>query len=198
MQISDFIAKVKQDCREAGVVVRLAPTFNVNTGEGLRSRGYFDDDHKVIASAVRAPHWIENFIHEYCHFLQWRDDKAWYNQLSHAHNNFYRWLVKEIELPQAAVEKNALAVITLERDCEQRVVKLIKQYDLKLDVNNYVRGANSYLFFLGHLCVTRKWYDVPPYLRKKIVQSMPDKFLRSERYLRPDDQYKQYVARYCY
>ena len=76
------------------------------------------------------------------------------------------------------IKKHLAVSRELELDNEKRAVKLIKKFDLGIDVDHYIRKANAYVFFYNRLLATRKWATPQnsPYTNQRIIEKMPRYF----------------------
>jgi len=165
---------------------------------GIKSSACWDDDAKTLTIGTRKPvlRWYKNFIHEYCHFLQWKEkNKIWkyYDKISRQYNSD-DWLAgknftkKEIDL---MIDTDIL----LELDCEKRVIDLIKKYNLPFKINKEIQEMNAYLYFISSVRELRKWYKKAPYEVKEIVREMPEVFQKS--YKKLPDKFLYLVKKYC-
>ena len=82
-----------------------------------------------------------------------------------------------------------------ELDCEKRAVKLMKEYNLPIDIKKYIKQANAYVYFYNTMIDTRKWYKKSPCIVKEILDIMPTKFERSYKSL--PNKYLRLVKKYC-
>ena len=66
----------------------------------------------------------------------------------------------------------------LELDNEKRSVKLIKQWNLPIDIKDYIKRANAYVQFYNWMYYSRKWSKPgnSPYRNQAIYDAMPDTF----------------------
>jgi len=66
----------------------------------------------------------------------------------------------------------------LERNNEMRSVRLINEWGLSIDVDKYIKKANSYLMFYNWMKQTRRWCkpNNMPYHNKRVVAAMPTNF----------------------
>jgi hypothetical protein len=138
-----------------GVAVVLSPDEHV-ISDGLRVSGYFDAAPEVpilaVAWGMGADRRLGILLHEYCHLTQWAEDApVWRND----RGNWADWLagksIKNIKGLIAAARE-------LEADCERRTIRLIRELDAPVDVENYARGANAYIHFYNVMAEKRKWY----------------------------------------
>jgi hypothetical protein len=74
--------------------------------------------------------------------------------------------------------------LKLEIDCEKRAVEKIKKHKLSLDIDNYIRRANVYMFSWRYFLDLRCWYHpyYKPYENDELVAIMPTKFLSFNKY----------------
>lgn len=132
--------------------------------DGTGCSGYFDERKKVLAVACKKPifEWFETFVHEYCHFEQWKEQAtAWTDStmcdgseaLDLVMNDFYhgKTLDKDFLWYYLGVAAN------LEKDCELRVIEKIKKHDLPIDIKKYSKDANSYIVFYYAMFELRAW-----------------------------------------
>ena len=111
---------------------------------------------------------FKTFVHEYCHFEQWKYKfKLWHegsciDECLHPENygKDITWNLKQAQ--------------ALERDCERRVIRKIKSGRIELDIKKYYKEANCYIAFYDILGLSRKWnVRGHPYYRK-LLDMMPD------------------------
>jgi hypothetical protein len=143
--------------------------------------GFFEEDKKRIVVAIRYPQkkWFPVFIHEFCHFQQWKDNTPTYLRLSqHEDINTAVWdYVDGKKIAKSVIEKSVRAYQKMELDCEKRVVEFAREFKLSIDIDKYIQQANSYLLFYEIARRTGRWYDVAPFDIPEIVQVIPAEFL---------------------
>jgi hypothetical protein len=156
--------------------------------ELLECNGYWDHDTMVLAAAMKQPE--DNFIrllaHEYGHFRQWKEKREPY-WITFGHPKakecgeksledvFFKWLENRRELDKETIKFSCDVSRDLELDCERVTVELIKKYNLPIDLEDYCRRANAYVYFYNILPETRKWYVIgkEPYNIPEILELMP-------------------------
>lgn len=132
---------------------------------------------KVAKGALKEDEWMGVLLHEYCHFLQWRDDSKVWNQFCD-----YDITYSSILNHPQKFKKQLVALIELELDCEKRVVRIIKKNNL-FDEKEYIKSANAILYKYAFLYNFNKWpYDNRRY--RKVIDLSPTKLLKS---------YKEYL-----
>jgi len=170
--------------------------------EGIHCRGYFDYDLRRLAITTKLPtfKWFETFIHEYCHFLQWAEESPAYMDL--IENDAFRILSnlganKKDTKEQQKHIKDALDLLQfIELGYEKRVIALITQYNIHINLNKYIRNANAYIFFYTFMKKKFQWYNKPSYEVDEILEIMPDKFLSD--YSKLPKGYIKLMEKYCY
>lgn len=148
-----------------------------------RTTGYFDDvPEPILACAIGKPEeeWYQILVHESCHMDQWKEkSEAWKSidiQNMRADQIMDKWL-GGMEFEDSLIKDSIRIMQAVELDCEIRSVEKIKKLDLPIDIPQYIKKANSYLYLYSAILHTRKWPDVAPYEVPEIVQEMPESFL---------------------
>ncbi len=92
-----------------------------------------------------------------------------------SHDKLYRWLNGE---KVRNIQKAIALCRDLELDNERRSVKLIKKFNLNVDIDLYIKKANAYIQFYNYLMVSRKWCkpNNSPYKNRRLLRVMPAKF----------------------
>jgi len=173
--VTEFVKYVKSECRKHGIKFVLKYSKTVRTPENIKCTGYCEpDDLKELVVAKKDPNWLMTLVHEYGHLTQWADQsKEWTD--SYSIDNVDDWLNGK-DMPNI---KKALAVTRdLELDNEKRSVKLIKEWNLPIDIKVYTRKANAYVQFYNYLHYTRRWCkpENSPSRNPKIWKKMPSTF----------------------
>ena len=159
-----------------------------------RCHGLFDFDSKdnpVLKVAMGNKTTEESFgilIHEYCHFLQWKEgSKVWKD---FEESNFS---IDDVIKKPKKYKKEILILIKLEADCERRAVNLIRKYGA-IDCIEYIQQANAVLYKYGFLYTDGFWPKRNAEL-KDCYLLCPDKLHKSyTKYLDiPEDIYGIYI-----
>lgn len=154
MTKNKFIAKVITELLEDDFSIRLPMARSIDGKYG----GWFSGEtkQKEFVVAMKRDCAFEIFVHEYCHYLQWKERPNFYNSKAKGCDIVFNWLDGE-DYSDRALAKAFANVIELEWDCERTALELMKRYKLPIDVNKYIRGANCYLFFYHTVHETRAW-----------------------------------------
>jgi hypothetical protein len=166
-----FIKHVKKTCKENGVKCSLRNVKYVKATPQIKASGYFDaegDEQPILVCSMKSPLAFEILVHEYAHVTQWIEQcDAWKKGL-YSLNYVEEWLSGE---SVRNIKKHLANARNLELDNEKRSVKLIKTFDLDIDIDLYIKRANLYLHFYNYLLISRRWakpgkfpYTVPEFL----------------------------------
>jgi len=181
--IRDFIGKSLMEMIENNVNLKLLYKNRVNIpNDNNFLNGYFNDYPLEFSCAMLKPQkeWIPIFLHEYCHFKQWKEKSILWEDLKKIQNKLWKWIDHKIELDSEELREVISITINIELDCEKRVVKLIKKNKLNyINIEEYINSANTYIGFYHILEENRKWYIKAPYEFKKIRNTMPNVFLNN-------------------
>jgi hypothetical protein len=170
-----FIEHVKRECKKHDFKCSLRPVKYVKLTENIKCSGWFDEDTKMLVVSMNRPDWIEILAHEYSHFTQYIDQIPQWKKSSVSLGYLDDWLNgKKIK----NIEYHIDNCRDLELDNEKRSVKLIKKFNLNVDLNNYVRKANAYLHFYNYIKISRRWSkpDNSPYKNKVVKSAMSTRF----------------------
>jgi len=161
--------------------------------------GFFSEKPLEFFCAMAKPQkeWVPVFLHEYCHYKQWKEGSAIFGNLSKIGGALWNWIEGGIELKQKDIETAINITRSVELDCEKRVVNLVEKHSLDfVDIRKYIKAANSYILFYTLLLKTRKWYVKAPYECEEVLGTVPSKFL--ENYDILPDNYELMVLKNCY
>lgn len=174
-KIKYFIAFVKAECRKEGVKCDLRNTTYVKISNSIKASGYFDDTVPTLVCSMNRKDSIEILVHEYCHLTQWRENIPLWKAATPSIPAIDEWLSgKEVK----GIEKHIANARDLELDNEKRSVKIIKEFELPVNIENYTRKANSYVHFYNYMLISRRWCTpaVSPYTNKALIEAMSPKF----------------------
>jgi hypothetical protein len=144
----------------------------------IKCSGYFDDHSNKLAVAMKSTMALEILVHEFGHLTQYIDNcKPWKN-LGDSLDKMTAWLQgEEIE----DYSKHIDAARDMELDNEKRSVKIIKDFNLNINIDQYIKKANSYVYFYNWMKHTRRWSRPTnsPYKNANLINIMPDQFQKS-------------------
>ena len=184
--MKSFIEHIKNTTKTHGIKLSLVnqPSVIINR---FPCSGYFlggQAPELAVAIGKDEKEWNEILVHEFSHMNQWiENDKVWRNldvpeKKTTQLELFDLWLGNDIELNKEQLRSCISSIIDLELDCEKRAIKMIKEFKLDINIDQYIKKANSYLLFY-HVVKNKRCWSKPgkaPYTIAKIVDSMPNKF----------------------
>lgn len=184
---AQLIADALINLKKHGVDVKLSHSSRVRAEDGSYCKGYWEDhdpNKLVFACSVQGnpENWIGTFAHEYCHFLQWIDKIDVWHRYNNLDGDILMNCISNKPVTNEDLNYYLETVRDIELDCEKRTVKLLKSYDIDLDYDEYIRGANIYIFYYTYLKTSRRWnnssatsiYEIP-----EIRALVQPKFYRS-------------------
>lgn len=177
---NNFVSHVRNHIGQYGFKLIMGRGKQVNVGNA-RCEGFFlDSPRKEIRIAKGNKTWLDTLAHEYGHFLQWLECSY---KILNTENNasvivhnvslgyIPRWYTKE------KINMAFLCIADMERECEMRTVRIIRQFKLPIDKDLYVQRANLYVY-MHHMWKkhqTRKT-KINPWRSKIIISQMPKTF----------------------
>lgn len=153
MTEDQIVAEITRRAWRFGVSVLLAPGESIDM-DGHAVSGYFDGDERnpQLRVAWGAPRHLGTLLHEYSHLTQWVEDApVWRCDLG----GWDEW-VHGKTVPD--IRRRIEGTREVEADCERRTLRLIRELDAPIDLEQYARGANAYVHFYNVIADTRKWY----------------------------------------
>lgn len=173
----DFVEHVKNTCKTFNVQCKLKNTKYLKLDAKNRCSGYFDESVPVLACAMNRPDSFEILVHEFAHFTQWAEQcTAWTNAMN---GGAY---IKFNDMLDGKKVRNLSHYLGLCRDLELdneiRSVSLINKFKLPIDKNQYIKKANSYIYFYNWMMISKRWCksNNSPYNNKRLMEVMPSHF----------------------
>jgi len=177
-----FIGLALADCVRNNVSVKILQKKSIQ-----KCGGWFCSNPLEMVCAYKARLGFEILIHEYNHFLQWKDDNEFWVRCGGNDGDFHTWLMDDsFKLSKKKVDICYNQAVELERDCEIRSIQMIKDYALDVDVEKYTKEANAYLYVYHECKKLREWNPYPIYT-PKILEKMPNVILPLECYQKSVD-----------
>jgi hypothetical protein len=195
--VQTFIKDLKKKCKLHGVKLFLYDAKYIED-QGVRLGGYFDDYKKEIhcafPSKIQAKY-VEVLVHESCHMDQWiQDTKYW--KIERKNNSLFQiWQLLDGKKVNG-LNFHIRNVQNMEAECERMSIEKIKEFDLGLNIPNYIQRANTYLLFYSLLKTTKKWSDYSPYRHKCIWSKMNNDYIADSFEL--SEELKELLIEKCY
>ena len=117
---------------------------------------------------------LEVFLHEYCHFLQWKNKRQIYEDSYSAYKRYNSWL----SYKRNKISKDDIRTIQkLEIDCDKLAVQVIKKKKLPINTERYIKYSNCYVLMYNFSYKHRSFFNEKRVLDSKILDCVPNKFL---------------------
>jgi len=193
-KIQKFLKMALSDLHDYGITLKI---YKQDIHNNYPLIGYFDEIKKILA-VKKNKIWLKTFVHEYSHFLQWKQSMQSHEKYL-KHRKKYksdpdlcvsRWLDNRLKYDNRI--KSAFERIRYDEiHCDLIAVKLIKRYQLPIDVSTYIQEANldilSYQFIEENKsCKMPKIFyqeqflkSLPCVLKKSYIKRMPKTTLQS-------------------
>jgi hypothetical protein len=175
-----FILKCTKQLLEHGFAVMLHRKTDINGYGGWLST---DDNEKELVVALDHHMGFEIFIHEYCHFLQWKHAREFWDQSITYYDMLFDWIEnKDLNFSEDDLDKSLKTILEIEYDCEKRVLNLIKLNPVEdFDTDKYIRAVNAYLWSYHTNKELRKRPKNPIY-SERLLENMPNVFQKEVSY----------------
>ena len=123
--------------------------------------GYFDVDTNelVVAAKGRVSIWFPILIHEFAHFLQWKTKSKVFMDGIKSDDVVESVLTRKVKkkLKPFVLKRHILKCIALELEAERITIRLIKHWNLKVNLTKYKQDSNRYFFLWGNIYHTHAW-----------------------------------------
>lgn len=188
-ELNQFALDLIQIADKHNIDVLLSKDPEVWLTEDFDCNGYFDIATRKLAVACGQPieQWYPVLVHESCHLDQYIEKSpVWTNALIggiEAVNILELWINHQIELNDEQLWKIIDAARDLELDCERRTIQKFKKYSMPINVEQYTKQANAYIYLYNIVAMTRSWFKTEPYYAERIWSQMPSDFNRNYKFL---------------
>lgn len=154
MEKNTFIAKAVNELLGDGFSLKLIMTKAIDGKYG----GWFSGEksEKEFVVAMKSNSSFKVFVHEYSHYLQWKHHRKFFNSKVKGCHILFNWLGGK-SYSKKVVSEAVRDAIELEWHCECIARDTILKYNLDIDIDEYIRGVNCYLFFYHTVEKLRSW-----------------------------------------
>lgn len=141
--------------------------------------GWFgaEEGEKELVVALDHHMGFETFLHEYCHYLQWKTNRPLWDRSLLTYDILFDWIEKpESTYTDEQLDQSLHDILELEHDCETRALKLLRNNPIEdVDIDKYIRAVNAYLF---HYHINRSLRKRPknPIYSENVLSYMPNDF----------------------
>lgn len=171
---TDFTLKVIRQLIDNGFSIFLHNKDNLDGYGGWLEA---DIDNKEICVAMKHHMGFEILLHEYCHFLQYKNDRAFWDGSNEYYELLFNWVDDpDLSLSDEELEKSLKSIIEIEHDCESRALKIIELNPIEdFDIVKYKKAANAYLWSY-HLMRELRQKPKRPIYSERVLLGMSDFF----------------------
>jgi hypothetical protein len=167
-----------QDLKQHNIKLKV---YRRNINTEFHIDGYFDD--ACLQLGIMKNHrWLQTFVHEYAHFLQWKHDERSFAA-------YYKYDYDPVRLVEMYVQRktgysrkvqNAFLVIRRnEASCDRIAAKLIRKHKLPINLDDYRREANRQIVFYHCVEHKRSWEPSNRFYGNVLRQMLPDRIKNS-------------------
>ncbi|QDJ96458.1 hypothetical protein Xoosp13_272 [Xanthomonas phage Xoo-sp13] len=179
MQFDEVKRLVKQECKENGIRFYQGRGKTVALQDGIKSNGYFDPgvDGATPTLAIAKGGNLELLVHEFSHMRQYLERAAVWEALEN-NSKIWDWINGQDGFTEKDLDKSVVAYYNVEIDCERRTVAQFKEWNVDVNIPEYIQKANAYTMFYFFMRDHRVWYTPgkEPYKLEKVWKSMPKTF----------------------
>jgi hypothetical protein len=141
--------------------------------------GWFgaEDGEKELVVALDHDMGFEVFLHEYCHYLQWKNNRDLWDRSLLTYDTLFEWIDKpESNYTDEELNQSLHDILELEHDCENKALRLLQNNPIEdVSVDKYIRAVNAYLL---HYHINRSLRKRPknPIYSDRVLSHMPNTF----------------------
>lgn len=192
-QVVDFINHAIEELQEENVKINIHEGDDVQyplSSEPHPCLGYFvalkgEQPQYGMAFSRDDMSWLPIAVHEYGHFLQWRHQRDFFESA-----NFYEpgqkptdvyelindWSIGKRPLTRPQLVGYTHIARNLELDCERKTVDMIKQWNLPVNVDEYIQKSNAYVLEYHMIPIFGNTHLKSPYKQEAVWRQMPKSF----------------------
>lgn len=181
----DFLKYVVEVCLEHSISIHLYPSLYIlDPKSGAKFDGWFDEEKPeqislhVSLYSQDSSNALATLVHEFnhvCQFIQVPKDLYPHGtkEAGERYERWEQWINHETELSETEADQLTREAARFEWDCEERSIQMIKVMDLPINIQEYTKSANSYVFSYTLLRKYRKWYSTPPSKIPELCNMVP-------------------------
>jgi len=187
-ELQAFFVGVESRARKHGVecVFRQASQLPYPNTSTLVDGYFVDTPRRTFAVAMGKPleQWLPVYVHESSHMDQYLEGSAAWKErcisgtMIESLDVIHLWIDRKIELTAEQLADYVRRARNVEWDCERRSADKIAQFALPIDHRDYIRRANSYLYFYTATKELRFW----PRSLSDVYIYCPAVFLPADKY----------------
>lgn len=115
------------------------------------------------------------FVHEYCHFLQWKESSELFSKSDASIEKLINWLDYKTDKFDI---RHLRTIQKMELECDKKASKLIKSKNLKIDLEKYIKQSNSYILSYNYVYENRYFFKEAGYAIPEALDYIPKRHFR--------------------
>jgi hypothetical protein len=185
--VDAFFSKCMRELMKYGVTIQFVSEeiSNINYS-------FFEVDHRGenprLSMVYSEENFLDNFplfLHEYCHFLQWKNGEHFDSTSSLT--KFGEWIAYKSEKFSIKDIRN---IQQMELDCDKKVIRLVKKYQLPIDISIYKKMTNSYVLSYNYIFEKRIFFH-SGFDHPEVMNCVPDRFLSMNEIIKGNQKHKE-------
>lgn len=139
-----------------------------------------EEGNKELSVAMSHHMGFEILLHEYCHFLQYKMNREFWDSSAKYYDVLFDWAVSpNLVVDEETLNKSLKTILSIEHDCERRALKLVSLNPIEdFDVVKYKKASNAYLWSY-HIIRELRQKPKRPIYTERVLQSAPEQFVNS-------------------
>lgn len=193
-RVENFLGHAILDMIEYGVNIKTTNKkhFNDKTSGSFCSEPL---EFRYATGKDSLEDWLGVFVHEYAHFKQWRNGAAiWHDEEANkAYTDYFCYNYK-------TTKKRQIIVQSLEQDCEKRAVKIMRDFDLPINIDKYIQLSNVYIWYYNAVTKKKSWGNSNVSLSEitEAAKMCPTYFIGSDKYTKPPKNFVKLIINKCW
>lgn len=171
---TDFALKIVRQLLDDNFSVLLHNKEHINGYGGWLET---DEGSKELSVAMKHHMGFEILLHEYCHFLQYKTDRDFWDKSSEYYDILFDWAEdKNQNFDEQILDKSLQTILSIEHDCEKRAIRLASLNPIEdFDMTKYKKAANAYLWSY-HIMREIRQKPKNPIYTERVLKTAPHDF----------------------
>jgi hypothetical protein len=175
MNKKEFLTKVVAELLDDDFAILLHRKDNID-GYG----GWFgaEDGEREFVVALNNSMGFETALHEYCHYLQWKNNRVLWEKSALTYDILFEWIDKPVlDYTKDELDQSLHDILELEHDCEKLALNILKTENISdINVDSYIKAVNAYLWHY-HINREKRIRPKKPIYTEDIISHMSPVFI---------------------
>lgn len=175
MNYHSFLQAIVPELLTDDISVCLYKTDNLDGWGGWVS---MEDGEKEFVIAIDHPLGFETSVHEYCHYLQYKNKNDLWVKFDKNYNLLLDWIDNDsLNFSNSELENSLYSIISLEHDCELMTIEFANKNQMTtFKYDQYIKSANAYLWHY-HINKLLRQRPKRPIYTEKIISAMDSQII---------------------